>query len=199
MIITKVQKNEGKTYSVYIDGEFSFNVSQYDIHKLAIYEERELNKEDLAWIKHQARFMHAKTIAVNFLAYKLRTISEVKKKLNEADIDYEIIEEIINYLTENGYLDDEQYVRKFIAEKERLASLSDKVIIYKLREKGIPAEIIESALREGNHDEIDAAKRFIAKRIKGSVSENKLDVKKILYKKGFSAQTINSILNGEEF
>lgn len=197
MLITKVQKNKDKqkTYSIFIDGDFNFDVSQYDIHRLAIYEGRELNIEELAWIKHQARFAYAKNIAVNFIAYKLRTVNEVKRKLSDAYIEYEIIEEIIVYLTENGYLNDESYAEKFVAEKCKLSSLSDKVLLYKMREKGISQEIIEKVLIENSHHEKDAAKKLIAKRIKGVGLEKKLEIKELLYKKGFSVQTINEILH----
>lgn len=197
LLITKVEKNRDKekTYSIFIDGNFSFNVSQYDIHKFAIYEGRELNIEELAWIKHQARFVHAKSIALSFIAYKLRTAFEVKRKLGDAGIDYEIIEEVVGYLTENGYLNDQSYAEKFIAEKSKLSSLSDKVLLYKLREKGIPQEVIDNVLRGQSHDEKESAKKLIAKRIKGLGLDKKLEIKELLYKKGFSFQTINEVLS----
>ena len=50
---------------------------------------------------------------VSYVLYKKRTISEVREKCRKLGFTEEYIDEIIEYLVENGYLDDEKYVMKY--------------------------------------------------------------------------------------
>ena len=53
---------------------------------------------------------------VSYVLYKKRTISEVREKCRKLGFTEEYVDEIIEYLVENGYLDDEKYVMKYILE-----------------------------------------------------------------------------------
>ena len=65
---------------------------------------------------------------VSYVLYKKRTISEVREKCRKLGFTEEYIDEIIEYLVENGYLDDEKYVMKYILEIIKLKKKSRLVL-----------------------------------------------------------------------
>ena len=69
---------------------------------------------------------------VSYVLYKKRTISEVREKCRKLGFTEEYIDEIIEYLVENGYLDDEKYVMKYILEIIKLMFLFQEVCMLKI-------------------------------------------------------------------
>ena len=69
------------------------------------------------------------------------------------------------------------------------------MIKYKLKEKGISDDIIQTALREIDIDEIELARNLFLKKTKGkSLDEKELNkVKGFLARKGFSLAIINKV------
>lgn len=56
-------------------------------------------------------FDKQKTKVLKYVLYKKRTIYEVKQKFKR-EINEELLDEIIQNLEENNYLNDEKYIRK---------------------------------------------------------------------------------------
>ncbi|MGE5474843.1 MAG: RecX family transcriptional regulator [Ignavibacteriales bacterium] len=193
MVITDIKKNKGKSYSVYIDNGDTFGVSEYILMKQDIHIGMELSEKELDFIKNQVLISMSKSDAINFVSYKMRTAYEVEIKLKEK-YPLEIIQEVIDYLNQNDYLNDEMYAERFINEKKKLGKLSKKELVYKLMEKGIKRELIEIMIEKNEYDEIGYAKKVIAKR--GKTKDKKEEAKAInyLYRKGFSKDTIDEII-----
>jgi regulatory protein len=192
VLITRIEKVQGeyKNYLIYIDDEPSFKAHESNLFKLGLYEERELDKPELDEIKFQVEFSRAKYIAIRYAASKMRTVYEIQKKLRES-FDNEIIQNVIEYLAQNQYVDDKLYAQKYILEKSRLNSLSSKGLQFRLKEKGIPEEIISNELKNQEYSEIEHARKLTQKR-------RDTDIKKLkayLYRKGFSIETINKVIN----
>ena len=66
MKITSVEKNKNKKkqFSVYIDGIFAFSIPEEDYLSLNLYEEREIEQEELRSIIDKVVFNAAKSCAV---------------------------------------------------------------------------------------------------------------------------------------
>ncbi len=199
MVITRVNKlsAKGTVYLVYIDGEPAFEVPEHELFKLGIYEGKAVEQKEIAWLKKQARISFARSEAIRYVSRSLRTVCEVRKKL-QSNYDEEIIEEVISQLTQNRYLDDERYVEKYIAERKRLGNFSLKAVRYHLGEKGVAREITEEKLAESDYDEGVCARRLLEKRLRRSKIYERDRIKKYLYSKGFSMDTINQVLSGYE-
>ncbi len=199
MIITRVDKlsTKGTVYSVFIDGELAFEVSEHELFKLGIYEGKAIEKEELAWLKNQARISFARSEAVRYISRSLKTVHEVRRKL-QSNYDEEVIEAVISQLIQNRYLDDERYTDKYIAERKKLGNFSLKAVKYHLGEKGIPREIVEKKLTEADYDEGICARRLLEKRLRRSKIYDKDKTMQYLYSKGFSMDTINEVLKGNE-
>jgi len=196
MVITRLEKNRSKNYSVYVDDKIAFEITEYALFKLDVHIGKELNEKELDLIRNQVLISIAQNDAISFVSYKMRTTHEVELKLKEKYA-IEIIEEVVDYLNQNGYLNDEIYAEKFIIEKKRLEKLSKKVLMYKLLGKGISKSIIEEKISQLEYDESEYAKKLVSKFSKAIKEKEPFKTEGYLYRKGFSKDTIKSVIKEE--
>ena len=92
-------------------------------------------------------FDKAKTKVMNYIMYKKRTEYEVKNKFSKK-LEENLLDDIIEYIKEAGYLSDLEYIKRAISEFQALNNLSRKEIKYKLYSKGIDNNLIEDYFSE---------------------------------------------------
>ncbi len=139
--------------------------------------------------------------AVNLLAYKARTINELRERLLEKQwTNLRIVNEVIEKLKTYGYLDDDQYAASFARSKLLQKPMGKRVLRQKLSLKKLDKETIEKAL-DATFDETSEAaliERAVQKRlrIKGK-PETRDDTKKFfdyLMRQGFNYDLIRETL-----
>ena len=117
-----------------------------------------------------------KTKILKYIMYKKRTEEEVKRKFGNID-DHELLEEIIDELKENGYINDNNYIKRAIAEFINLKNLSLKELKYKLLSKGLKKNLVDDYFSQKSDEledyEINSAKNIILKK-KNSMEEQDL-------------------------
>ena len=92
-----------------------------------------------------------KTKVLKYVLYKKRTESEIRRKF-EKDIEYEMLDEIIEELKQNNYISDNQYIERAVNEFIALKNLSLKQIKYKLLSKCINNKLIEEYFYKNEED-----------------------------------------------
>ena len=98
-------------------------------------------------------FDKQKTKVMNYIMYKKRTEFEVRNKF-EKTIQKDVLCDIISYIKEAGYLDDNDYINRAVQEFIALKSLSIKEIKYKLYQKGIDRNKIDDFIY-GHKEELE--------------------------------------------
>ncbi len=143
-------------------------------------------------------FDKEKTKVLKYIMFKKRTEYEVRKKFSST-IDNEMLDDIIDYLKEAKYINDEEYIKKLVYEFINLKNLSIREIEYKLISKGINRNIIEDYIYNNRDDleeyEIKSAKNIINKKSSSMEIE---EIKQYLLKKGYKSENIKEALEGEE-
>ena len=139
-----------------------------------------------------------KTKVLKYIIYKKRTEKEIRQKFSKT-IDEDILEDIIDELKENGYIDDLNYIERAVNEFIALKNLSIREIKYKLFAKGLSNDIIDEYI-SSNFDElveyeIKSAKNIIIK--KQSMQEDE-EIKQGLLKKGYIAENVKEAFNEVE-
>ena len=126
----------------------------------------------------------AKQKAIAYLVRSKKTSSEVRLKLKKLNFNEDIIEEVISYFTELGYIDDNEYVDAYIRQCMRLQNYSLFEIKNKLLQKGIKKDIIEEKLQAVENS--DYERELVEKLLNGKL-KNMEDVKQkqYLYRRGF--------------
>lgn len=139
-------------------------------------------------------FDKQKTKVLKYILYKKRTEQEVRKKFSSI-MDKNMLEDIIDYLKEAKYIDDNEFIEKIINNFMALKNLSIKEIQYKLMAKGLSKNKIEDYIYENKEEleqyEIKSAENILYKK---SVSMEQEEIKQYLLKKGYKVENINKAM-----
>lgn len=131
---------------------------------------------------------------MKFVLFKKRTVHEVREKCKLLGFTEDYIEEIIAYLEENEYLDDEKYTMKYILNIIKLKKKSIQEIRFDLIRRGINEQIIEKYITEELYIfEMKCAIELAKKKYKEC--KDILKVKKYLAGKGYSKEVINKAID----
>jgi regulatory protein len=166
MRITSVEKNNRAKgqYSIYIDDSFAFSVPEDEYFRLNLYEERDIDSEELKNIMDTVVFNSAKNSAVRYLSLKLKTENEVRKKLRDERYDNATVDRVIEELKAIGYINSRLYIQKFIYDRNKLKPQSKKLLRYELMNRGLPSDEIDEALNDLSIDEVAIAENLVKKK-----------------------------------
>ena len=103
----------------------------------------------------------------SYCLYQDRCIKEVKNKLYSFKVSSQLVENIIEYLIDNDYLNEERYTKMFIQGKLRIKKWGRIKLKYELRSKGIDIKIINEHINQINEEDyIEYFNEFSTNRIK---------------------------------
>ena len=83
-----------------------------------------------------------------YCAYQERCVKDVTDKLRSYDIPQEAKDEILAYLLDNRFVDDERFAKAFVKGKVNQSGWGLNKIRFHLMQKGISKELIDEALQE---------------------------------------------------
>ena len=134
-------------------------------------------------------FDKLKTKVLKYVLYKKRSEAEVRRKFSDAND--EMLDDVIQNLSENGYINDNAYIEKAVQEFIRLKDMSIKEIEYKLLSKGINKDKIENYISE-NREALLEYEQKSAKHIfiKKQTTMEEYNIIQYLKKKGYLSETI---------
>ena len=92
-------------------------------------------------------YENAKQKAIKYIGISKKTVYEVNQKLSGLGYNQDIIDEVISYLLNIGYLDDIDYTNSYIKQSIRMHKYSILEITQKLLQKGIKKDIIEEKIQ----------------------------------------------------
>lgn len=146
--------------------------------------------------KELEEFDKLKTKVLKYVLYKKRTESEIRQKFQENAGN--LLDNVIEYLRQENYINDESYIEKSVAEFKKLKNLSIKEVKYKLLSKGLPSRIIDDYIYNNKEEmleyEINSAKNIVLK--KQGLMEIE-DIFEYLRKKGYMQETLTIV--GEDY
>lgn len=167
------------------------NIDSY--YELGIRKEQVLTNE----LVESMLFEHEKVDAYNRclrkISFKDKTTKEMYDFLTKnTSLNIKSINDIVDKLYQQGYIDDRRYVLEYIAKRETMFFGKNKIIQY-LAKKGIHSDVVKELLHKTNESqEIDLAVQYaekIADTIKGkSLEEKKRLIIQRLYRQGFSLE-----------
>lgn len=139
-------------------------------------------------------FEKCKLKVMNYIMYKKRSEYEVRNKFSQT-IEQEMLNNIIEYLKEAGYINDSKYIKKTIDEFIALKNMSVKEIENKLYCKGINSNLIKDYMYEHKEEldeyELKSAKKIFFKKFN---LLDKEEIKQYLLKKGYRSQIISEAM-----
>ena len=138
------QKRTSDRVNVYLDGEFAFGLPVLEATKLKVGQE--LGDADIADLLASDVAQRAYDRAVRFLSYRPRSVWEVIRNLIRAGVDESLIEAVIERLTHQGYLNDAEFARFWVGDRQRFRPKGARALRQELRQKGVSDAVIDETL-----------------------------------------------------
>ena len=202
MTVTKIEPVTKTRYKVYVDGQFAFVLYKGELSRYHIAEDSELEEKTYQSIRKEIILKRAKLRAMHLLNDMGRTESQLRTKLLRNDYPSDIVEEAIAYVKSFGYINDAEYTRSFI--ENRKEKKSKKEIYAALCQKGLPKDLIETALEEcyADDDSIGAIEAIVRKKKFDPKSTDYKEMQKMmgyLVRKGFRYDDIRQVIQVSEW
>lgn len=161
------QKKNPRRVNIHLDGEFAFGLSRTAAGWLQVGQH--LSEEKIAALQREDSREGAMQQALLLLAYRPRSVAEVRRNLIRHDYAPEVVDATLERLTADGLLGDDEFARAWIENRNTFRPRGKRVLRLELRQKGISDEAIGRALA-GTADEQAlalAAGRRYARRLDG--------------------------------
>jgi regulatory protein len=104
-------------------------------------------------------------LAYRYLGQRDHTVAEMRRYLEGKRVDPATIDDAVAELTEQGYLDDARYARRFAEDRRELDQWGAERIERKLLAAGVERALVEAALADQEaEDELHAAVALLRRR-----------------------------------
>lgn len=137
----------------------------------------------------------ALSLAYRYLAFRPRTVEEVRKKLALKAEKYmftqQEIDAVLELLKDQGYLNDLEFIKSFVNSRNLLKPKSQRMLTMELRKAGVSQVDIDMYFSENATDESGLALKALSKKMKSLslISDGKIRFIKaisFLQRRGFS-------------
>ena len=135
---------------------------------------------------------------MNYVLYKMRTVQEVRQKCIRLKLEEGYINDAIDYLIEAGYLNDDNYAKKYVENVMRLKNESRNEIKIDLLRKGVDEDIIDKYVYTEDTLDFEQTSCNILAKKKFKSTPDVLKVKKFLLSKGYSYDAVSFAIDNLE-
>lgn len=201
MQVTNINYSKSKeVFEVIFEDETKLLLNYNIFEKYKVSVDMDFSETEILEMKYFSDIERAKSRAINYISGKLKTKYEVKLKLKENDFAEDIIDEVLDILENEEYLNDRVYCEIFIEDKKKLNGYGKNKIKTLLIQKGISKNIFEDYLDEFEYDEeFDNALKMGIKKLNILSNEEdnfkkKQKIINYLAYRGFGFDVINDVL-----
>ncbi|MCA9868241.1 MAG: RecX family transcriptional regulator [Anaerolineales bacterium] len=156
--LTAQVKNPDRV-NVFIDGAFAVGLALSVAAGLRIGQE--ISQSELEQLDQRDEVHRARERVLRLLARRPYSSAEISRYLRRHQMDDEIIQNVIDDLTEAKLIDDDAFAAYWVEQRETFRPRSRLALRQELSQKGVEREIVAEAL--SYVDEIDAARRVARK------------------------------------
>ena len=201
MQVTNISYSKSKeVFEVVFEDETKLLLNYNIFEKYKVSVDMDFSETEIQEMKYFSDIERAKSRAINYISGKLKTKYEVRLKLKEKDFTEDIIDEVIDILEKEEYLNDRLYCEVFIEDKKQLNGYGKNKIKSLLIQKGVSKSVFEDFLDEFEYEEeFDNALKMGIKKLNLLSNEEDIFKKKqklinYLAYRGFSFDVINDVL-----
>jgi regulatory protein len=141
----KFQKKNRDRVSVHIDGRFALGVPA--IVAATLKSGQHLSDAEIEALRGRGTLEGAYSRALNYLSYRPRSQAEVTTYLEGRGASGSQIDDIVERLERAGLLDDQEFARYWVENREQFRPRGPRALRYELRGKGIRDKDIDAALK----------------------------------------------------
>ena len=157
-----VQKRRKDRYSIYLNGKYAVSLSESELLDAGLRVGDEVDESALKKLEDQSDFGKALDRTYNFLSYRDRSRKEIVTYLRGKQYEDEQIDQIVDRLTTQGFIDDDRFARNWTRNRQEFDNKSLRQVKAELIQKGIDATTIEIIF---SSDEIESEHAIVARYI----------------------------------
>lgn len=183
----EVQKKNPNRVNIYLDDEFAFGLSRLVAAWLSAGQS--LSDEKIAALQSEDSREVAMQQALLFLGYRARSTQEVRANLEKHEIPEAVIAATLERLQANGLLNDQDFARAWVENRNTFRPRSRRALALELRQKGLDAEIVQEVLAENVNEEVlalEAARKYVRRVASLDWQEFRQKLGGFLGRRGFS-------------
>lgn len=199
MIVTEMIPIRKGKVKVFFDEKEPLILYKGEIQKFGLKEQTAVSEELYQELFYDIVGKRAIKRAMHLLEKTDRTEQQLRKKLLEGGYPEELAEQAVTYVKSYHYIDDERYARTFVRLNQDRRSAGRMKM--DLLAKGIPADIIETALAQENETQPEALiQKWMEKKNFDPGTATRQETAKMyqfLLRKGFGSNEIMHVLHAE--
>ena len=195
MIVTAVVPVDKRKCKVFLGEDFAFVLYKSEVARFHIEEGIDLSEELYEQIKEEILLKRARDRALYLLQSQGRTQAEMIKKLQNDGYPDDVTRDVMSFLSEYHFVDDNAYTENYIHVNKRRKS--PRQMAYELQQKGVDKAKISQILEENPVDEEETARALLKKKTGGQIPKDWKERQKLaafLGRKGFSFEVIQRVL-----
>lgn len=190
-------KRKGR-YSIFVDGRYSFSLSESGLLESRLVRGQELSSVEVADWKRRSSEDKVSGNALRYAAMRLRSTWEVENYLKRKQVSPALSTIILNKLINIHLLDDVAFARSWIANRRLLRPTSKRKLQQELRAKHLSDEVIQQAMAEDQGSEMAVLRQLVAKKRQiPKYRDDKLKLMQLLARQGFDYGDIKTVLSDE--
>lgn len=190
-VVTALRATRRGGVALHVDEEYLCVVSESLVVRWRLFKGRELGAGDVAAIRAASSAERVMGDAYRLLGHRARSREELRRRLLAKDHDEHAVEDAMEKLSADGFLDDAAFARSYVADKRNIGGWGDARIRRGLLELGVTTADADDALGAPGQGEVEELDRALAVLRKRGEPEMPLDAARrrayqILVRRGFS-------------
>lgn len=191
----KQQVKRPDRYSIYVDGKFSFGLSEQGLLETRLATGQELDAAQFAALRSTAVADKAYGNALRYVVMRPRSTWEMQTYLRRKQVEEPVAEAILEKLANLNLLSDEAFAEAWVANRRLLKSTSKRRLRQELQQKRVPQAIIDRALQEDEADERSVLRELVEKK-RGRYADT-TKFMQYLARQGFGYDDIKAVLESD--
>lgn len=194
----KQQVKQTSRYSVFVDGAYSFSLSEQALLDSKLVPGQALDAEQIEEYKQLSADDKLYNRTLRYVAMRPRSRGEVLAYLARKNSPAPLSEQITNKLESLDLINDRKLAQAYVNDRQLLRPASRRKIIAELKKKYISDDIIEAVVGGEGHDERAALREIITRKRRQTKYQDELKLMQYLARQGFSYDDIKAALRGED-
>lgn len=190
----KQQVKRQQRYSIYVDGKYSFSLSEHELLAQGLRIGQEFDQAELESVKQTAEEDKAYMRALDLLARRPRSQWEMEQYLKRKGYQHNTIDKILNKLIKRALIDDHKFAQSWVSDRRLLKSVSKRRLLQELQQKHVPRDIAHMVIGEDETDEKEVLRELVNKKRTQTRYQDDQRLMAYLMRQGFSYEDVKSVL-----
>jgi len=196
--ITAIRQQERlkDRFSVYVEGKYSFSLSDRALLDSKIASGQEVTGEDIKRFQRLSAEDKLFGNAIRYAAMRLRSRWEIEQYLRRKEAAPEKADEIIDRLVGLGFVNDKIFAQRWVETRHLLKPTSKRKLQQELRAKHIAGDVIDEVLRDDETSDHQELRAMVEKKLRlPKYRDDQTKLMQYLARQGFGYQDIKSVLD----